>query len=266
MSLSCIQHPHRHLDAQLQDGVLTLAINRPDAKNALYGELYLHIAKALQDADQSSQVRVVVLRGAGDDFSAGNDMQDFMGYIQQPPTSKAGDLPPFALLKTAAQFSKPLIIAVSGVAIGIGVTILLHADLVYSHSKAIFQLPFVSLGLSPEGASSQLLVQQAGYHRAAAILLTAQKFNAETALQSGLLNHIDDDAYNRANQQAHALAALPLASLKQSKALMKHNLPDILKCLDHEADIFIERVKSVETREAVQAFMQKRKPNFAQFD
>lgn len=266
MTLSCIQQPHQHLNANLENGVLTLAINRPEAKNALYGELYLWIAKALDEADQERDVRVVILRGADADFSAGNDMKDFMAFIQQPLESKEGDGPPFVLLKSAARLSKPLICAVRGVAIGIGVTVLLHADLVYADNTALFQIPFVSLGLSPEGASSKLLIQQAGYHKAAELLLTAQKFNSEKALNAGLINSIEDDVYGHALHQAQTLAALPLASIKQTKALMKHNLEEIIQCVDDEAVIFMQRVKSPEMAEAVAAFMQKRKPNFSQFN
>ena len=265
MTLSCIQQPHPHLSANLDNGVLTLAIQRREAKNALYGELYLWIAQALDEADQNKDVRVVILRGADADFSAGNDMQDFMKFIQTPLQGKAGDTPPFVLLKAAARFSKPLIAAVRGVAIGIGVTLLLHADLVYSDNTALFQIPFVSLGLSPEGASSKLLVQQAGFHKAAELLLTAQKFNSDKALSAGLVNSIEVEVYATAQQQAHILAALPLASLKQTKALMKHNLDEIIDCIDHEAEIFMKRVGSPEMMEAVQAFMQKRKPDFTQF-
>jgi enoyl-CoA hydratase/carnithine racemase len=264
MTLSCIQQPHQHLNANLENGVLTLAINRPEAKNALYSELYLWIAQALDEADQDSDVRVVILRGAEADFSAGNDMKDFMAFIQQPLKGKEGDGPPFVLLKSAARLSKPLICAVRGVAIGIGVTILLHADLVYADNTALFQIPFVSLGLSPEGASSKLLIQQAGYHKAAELLLTAQKFNSDKALNAGLINSIEDDVYGHALHQAQTLAALPLASIKQTKALMKHNLEEIIQCVDDEAVIFMQRVKSPEMAEAVAAFMQKRKPNFAQ--
>ena len=266
MTLQCIQQPHPHLNAKLDGGVLTLAIHRPEAKNALYGELYLWLAQALDEADQEPSVRVVILRGQDADFSAGNDMQDFMKFIQSPLQVKAGDTPPFVLLKSAAQFSKPLIAAVRGVAIGIGVTILLHADLVYTDNTALFQIPFVSLGLSPEGASSKLLVQQAGFHKAAELLLTAQKFKAEKALSAGLVNSIEEDVYTTAQKQAQYLAALPLASIKQTKALMKHNLAEILECIDHEADIFMKRVGSPEMMEAVQAFMQKRKPDFTQFN
>lgn len=266
MTLSCIQQPHEHLDANLNEGVLTLAINRPKAKNALYGELYLWIAKALDEADVDKDVRVVILRGADADFSAGNDMQDFMKFVQTPFAGNAGDTPPFVVLKSAAKFSKPLIAAVRGVAIGIGVTILLHADLVYSDNTALFQIPFVSLGLSPEGASSQLLVQQAGYHKAAELLFTAQKFDSEKALAAGLINSIQEDVYAHALKQAQTLAALPLASIKQTKALMKHNLADIVKCIDDEAEVFMKRVASPEMMEAVGAFMQKRKPDFTQFN
>ena len=266
MTLSCIQQPHQHLNANLENGVLTLAINRREAKNALYGELYLWIAKALDEADQDRDVRVVILRGADADFSAGNDMKDFMAFIQQPLEGKEGDGPPFVLLKSAARLSKPLICAVRGVAIGIGVTVLLHADLVYADNTALFQIPFVSLGLSPEGASSKLLIQQAGYHKAAELLLTAQKFNSDKALNAGLINSIEDDVYGHALHQAQTLAALPLASIKQTKALMKHNLEEIIQCVDDEAVIFMQRVKSPEMAEAVAAFMQKRKPNFSQFN
>ena len=265
MTLDCIQQPHPHLQANLEHGILTLAINRADAKNALYGELYLCIANAFDQADASKEVRVVILRGAEQDFTAGNDMKDFMGFIQKPLEGKAGDAPPFVLLKAAARFSKPLIIGVKGVAIGIGVTILLHADMVYADNSALFQIPFVSLGLSPEGAASRLLVQQAGYHKAAELLFTAKKFNAATAAQAGLVNDVVEDVYATAQQTAEQLAALPLASLKQTKALMKKDLADIITCVDEEAEIFMQRVRSPEMMEAVQAFMQKRKPDFSQF-
>ena len=266
MTLSCIQHAQPHLQAKLHDGVLTLAIDRSEAKNALYGDLYLNIAHALDEADQSTLVRVVILRGIDADFTAGNDMKDFLKFTQTPLTVKAGFTPPFVLLKAAARFSKPLMSAVRGVALGIGVTILLHADLVYADSSAVFQIPFVSLGLSPEGASSKLLVQQAGYHKAAEYLLTAKKFNSQTALEMNLINGIYDNVYEHAHQQAQHLAALPLASLKQTKALMKHNLKEIIECIDHEAEIFMKRVAAPEMAEAVAAFIQKRQPDFSQFN
>ncbi|NWK76282.1 enoyl-CoA hydratase/isomerase family protein [Acinetobacter sp. SwsAc6] len=266
MTLSCIQQPHEHLNANLDNGVLTLAINRPQAKNALYSELYLWIAKALDEADQDSSVRTVILRGADADFSAGNDMQDFMKSAAMKDQIRAEDGPPFVLLKSAAKFSKPLIAAVRGVAIGIGVTILLHCDLVYADNTALFQIPFVSLGLSPEGASSKLLARQAGHVKAAELLLTADRFNSEKALATNLINSIEEDVYTTAQKKAAQLAALPLASLVQSKALMKHDIDEIVSWIDHEAVIFMSRVGSPEMMEAVAAFMQKRKPDFSQFN
>ena len=163
MTLRCIQQPHQHLNATLEHGILTLAIQRPEAKNALYSELYLWIAAALDEADQSRDVRVVILRGADADFTAGNDMQDFMKFVQMPLEGKAGDGPPFVLLKAAAKFSKPLIAAVRGVAIGIGVTVLLHADLVYSDNTALFQIPFVSL-VSPPSSCPTAKPSKRGKH------------------------------------------------------------------------------------------------------
>jgi enoyl-CoA hydratase/carnithine racemase len=266
MSLSCIQQPHEHLNAKLEDGVLTLAINRPKAKNALYGDLYLWIAKALDEADQDKNVRVVILRGEDADFSAGNDMQDFMKSAAMKDQIRPEDGPPFILLKSAAKFSKPLISAVRGVAIGIGVTILLHCDLVYADETALFQIPFVSLGLSPEGASSKLLARQAGHVKAAELLLTADRFDSAKALSANLINSIESDVYATASKKASQLASLPLASLIQSKALMKHDVDEIVSWIDHEAVIFMSRVGSPEMMEAVQAFMQKRKPDFTQFN
>ncbi|MEB3766277.1 enoyl-CoA hydratase/isomerase family protein [Acinetobacter sp. MD2] len=280
--LNCILKPHQHLIASLEKGVLTLAIDRPSAKNALYKELYLWIAQAIDEADASDDVRVIILRGAEQDFTAGNDMRDFLASIDKPLEGLAGDEPPFVLLKAVARFSKPFIVAVKGVAIGIGVTLLLHADLAYADESAIFQLPFVSLGLSPEGAAGKLMVEQMGYHRAAELLLTADKFDAATAEKYGLVNQVfaedntrapyhlmalgDKNVYGYAETTAQKLAQLPIASLKLSKSLMKKDLNSILEHIDIEAEIFMQRVQSPELREAVQAFLEKRTPDFSQFN
>ncbi|KAA8735288.1 enoyl-CoA hydratase [Acinetobacter qingfengensis] len=264
MSLDCLNQNIQHLKAELSHGVLTLYIDRPEAKNAIYSELYLALEQALYQADASPIVRSVILRGAQQDFTAGNDMQDFAKNLHHS-TQAAQDSPPFLLLKSTAKFSKPLIIAVKGVAIGIGVTILLHADFVYADESCLFQIPFVSLGLSPEGCSSKLLQQQAGYLLAADLLMTARKFDVHTAYQARLITQICDDPYQQAQHTAKTLAQLPLASLKQSKALMKANLNEIVDWIDHEAKIFMQRVKSPEMREALSAFKEKRKADFSQF-
>lgn len=265
MSLDCLQNTQPHLKAHLDNGILTLAIDRPEAKNALYSELYIALEQALYQADATNEVKVVILRGANQDFTAGNDMQDFLQSLQQQ-RSPAGNNPPFLLLKSAARFSKPLIIAVKGVAIGIGVTILLHADFVYTDNTALFQIPFVSLGLSPEGASSQLMAKQAGALLASELLLTARRFDAATAQQARLVTAIVDDVYAQAEKTAQQLVQLPIASLKATKKLMKSDLDDIVKCIDDEAEVFMQRVKQPEMMEAVMAFKEKRKPDFSQFN
>ncbi|QIO05521.1 enoyl-CoA hydratase-related protein [Acinetobacter shaoyimingii] len=264
--LTCINTPYPYLDIKLSNGILTVTINRPEAKNALNIELYQNLSSIFIEADQSPDVRILLLKGNEHDFCAGNDMKSFLQLPQLPEAGQAGNTPPFILLKTVAQFTKPCIAAVRGVCIGVANTLLLHFDLVYADDSAIFQMPFVSLGLSLEGAASQLLVQRAGYHLAAELLFTAKKYDAETAFRAGIINAIVENPYTYADEQAQQLAALPLASLKAVKSLMKHNLEQILKCIDDEAEVVMQRAQSPEMFEAVSAFLQKRKPDFSQFN
>ena len=263
--LNCIESSSAHLQAEFIDGVLTLRINRPEAKNALNMDLYVHLRQAIEEADHSSAVRVLILRGVDTDFSAGNDMKSFLQLPQLPEVGQAGSTPPFMLLKALAQFSKPCIAAVRGVCIGVANTMLLHFDFVYADETAVFQMPFVSLGLSLEGAASLLLVQRAGYLQAADILFSSQKYDAQTALKSGLINDIVSDPYQYALAKAEHLAKLPISSLKAVKQLMKPNLEEILKCIDDEAEIVMQRTQSAEMLEAISAFIQKRPPDFSQF-
>lgn len=261
--LNCVTNPHANLNAQLHDnGILELILNRPERKNAFFGDFYLALAQALNEADQSSAVRVVLLRGE-QDFCAGNDLQDF---IDNPP--KNTEAPAFVVLRAAANFSKPLVIAIKGVAIGIGSTLLLHADLVYTDAKARFQLPFLTLGLVPEGASTLLLPQRAGYLKASEMLLLGEPFNAQSALSAGLVNHIveDADVYDYAFAKASRLTQLPIASLKMSKQLLRGHTPQVLQQINAEGELFIERAHSAALHEAVAAFKEKRAPDFRQFD
>ncbi|AMW78396.1 enoyl-CoA hydratase [Acinetobacter sp. TGL-Y2] len=264
--LKSLEFPYPHLHAQLEQGVLTLVIDRAEAKNALNTELYINLRQAICEADQASEVRVLVLRGANTDFSSGNDMKSLLQLPKFPEAGQAGSTPPFMLLKSVAEFSKPCIAAVRGACIGVANTLLLHFDFVYADNSATFQMPFVSLGLSLEGAASLLLVQCAGHHQAAEILLSAKKYDANKALKVGIINEIVNLPYDYASAQAQHLATLPIASLKAAKKLMKHNLDQILKCIDDEAEVVMQRVGSPEMFEAVNAFMQKRKPDFSQFN
>lgn len=266
MSLTCITHPHANLIATLDEsGVLELVLNRPERKNAIFSDFYIAIEQAFIEADQDPAVRVVLLRGE-QDFSAGNDLQDFAAAMKSDvPTV---EIPPFRLLRAAASFSKPLVVAVRGVAIGVGTTILLHADLVYCDSTAKFQMPFLSLGLTPEGASTLLLPQRAGYLKAAELILLAEVFSPETALAAGLVNQIvTDDVYAHARAKALKLTQFPAAAIKATKAMLRDEAPTtVIGRINSEAHTFGERVKSPAMLEALTAFKEKRAPNYRQFD
>ncbi len=264
--LSCIDQPHPDLHARLEEGVLHLTLHRPEVKNAFNLALYSLLQNAFEQADQDKTVRVLILTGTDSHFSAGNDMQTFLDLPELPAQGEAGLTPPFMMLKAIAKFSKPCIAAVSGACIGVANTMLLHFDLVYADHSALFQMPFVRLGLSLEGAASLLLVQRAGYQQAAEILFLAEKYDAHKAYALGIVNEIIDQPFEYAQNKAQHLTTLPLASLKAVKRLMKHNLDQILECIDKEAEIVMQRANSAEMFEAVSAFIQKRKPDFKQFN
>ena len=266
MFITCITQPHANLIATLDEsGVLELVLNRPERKNAIFGDFYIAIEQALIEADQNPAVRVVLLRGE-QDFSAGNDLKDFASEMKS--TAPMVEAPPFRLLRAASSLSKPFICAVRGVAIGIGTTILLHADLVYCDSTAKFQMPFLSLGLTPEGASTLLLPQRAGYLKAAELILLAEIFSPETALSAGLVNQIvADDVYAHARAKALKLTQFPAAAIKATKAMLRDEEPTtVIGRVNSEAQTFGERVKSPAMLEALTAFKEKRAPNYRQFD
>lgn len=267
MSLNCLSNPHPNLISTLHNnGILELVLNRPTRKNAFIGEFYMALVNALNEADQSASVKVVLLRGE-QDFSAGNDLQDF---VDNPPVDNKA--PAFLLLLAATHFSKPLIMAIKGVAVGIGSTLLLHADLVYADNKALFQMPFLSLGLTPEGGATLLLPERAGYLKAAEILFLAEPFNAQTAKEAGLINQVitDDqegnDVYAFAMKKALRLTQLPVATLKTTKKLLRSRVSEVTERIQLEGDIFMERTRTPAMHEAITAFKEKRAPNFNQFD
>ncbi len=181
------------------DGVLTITFNRVDKKNSITSAMYASMADALEAASGDDAIRAVVLQGHETIFSAGNDIADF----QNKPPGNA-DSPVYRFLHGVSSFAKPLVAAVCGPAVGVGTTMLLHCDLVYAGDNAAFSLPFVNLGLCPEAASSLLLPQMLGYHRACEALLLGEPFMAEAALEVGLVNRIvpPTEANNLAQTQA----------------------------------------------------------------
>lgn len=242
-------------------GVTTITLNRVNKKNSITTTMYAAMADALAAAEQDAAVRVVVFQGDAAIFSAGNDIGDF---LQQPPATQ--DSPVFRFLHRLAAFPKPVIASVCGPAVGIGTTMLFHCDLVYAGDNAAFSMPFVNLGLCPEAASSLLVPQMLGYHRAAEALLLGEPFFAEAALEVGLVNRVvpPTECNGVAQAQAKKLAAKPLSSLIETKRLMKkHQLPQIAAVMAEEGASFSRMLREPAAREAFGAFMEKRHPDFS---
>ena len=247
-------------------GVMTITLNRPEKKNSITQAMYGAMADALIQASSDASIRVVLFQGHATVFSAGNDIGDF---LNGPPRLEgtAKDTPVMRFLYGISSFSKPIVAAVCGPAVGIGTTMLFHCDLVYAGDNAAFSMPFVNLGLCPEAASSLLAPQMMGYHRAAEALLLGEPFMAEAALEVGLVNRIvpPTEANGIAQAQARKLAAKPLGSLVETKRLMKMGQAQmVLAQMDEESVRFRTLMQAPAAREAFAAFMEKRKPDFSQ--
>lgn len=250
-----------HIREAFDQGVLEIVIDRPEKKNAFTLAMYERVVKLLRDAAERDEVRAVLIRGNGGCFTAGNDLGDFM---QRPPTSR--DTPVFQLLLTLAGYDKPVVAAVEGPAVGIGTTMLLHCDLVYAARGAKFKMPFVDLGLVPEGASSLLLPRMVGHVQAAELLLLGNAFDGAKAAAVGIATDVIDDAdvVEHARTQARALARKAPEALRLSKRLMKEGLRESVEAtLAREGDLFMKRLASAEAREAFSAFFEKRAPDFS---
>jgi enoyl-CoA hydratase/carnithine racemase len=240
------------------DQVAEIEIRRPEKKNALTGEMYDAMSVAFDRAEADPAVRAILLHGQPDCFTAGNDLSDFLAAgrgegVASPATNF------LAVIRTAR---KPVVAAVGGVAVGIGTTLLLHCELVYAAPNARFQMPFVPLGLAPEGGSSLLLPMLAGYQRAAELLLLGRPFGAERAMAAGLVNEVvpAERLIAHAREAALALAALPVESVRITKELLKRPHARALEeRMAEEIRIFGERLQSPEARAAMGAFFQRRK-------
>lgn len=250
------------IETETTAGVTTLRFNRPDKKNAITAAMYTALAAALKAADADPAVRVAVITGAGDAFTAGNDLKDF---AENPP--KTADAPVFAFMDTLASFSKPVVAAVNGVAVGIGTTLLLHCDAAYAVPSAKFSLPFVNLALVPEFASSMLLARFVGSRKATELLMTGAAFDAPAALSMGLLTGVVAPEALLATVAAMTatLAAKPPAALRATKALLRSDTAAVKAAIAAEARVFGQRLQSAELQEAVAAFFAKRPPDFTKF-
>jgi enoyl-CoA hydratase/carnithine racemase len=251
------------IKSETRDRVARVRFDRLDKKNAITVEMYAQLGAALAAAEADAQVRAVLLHGSADCFTAGNDVADF---LKAPRT--AGSSPARALFDTLPQMKKPVVAAVGGPAVGIGSTMLLHCDLVYAAPNARFQLPFVPLGIVPEFGSTFLLPLIAGYQRAAKLLLLGQPFTAQEAQEAGIVTEVvpQERLLDHALQIANALAALPPESIRLTKRLMKARYAQPLAAtIEEETRIFTERLASPEAKEALSAFLEKRKPDFSRF-
>jgi enoyl-CoA hydratase/carnithine racemase len=248
---------------QVDEGVATIKIDRPDKKNAITGAMYETMVANLRQAAEDRAVRAVVFTGAGSAFTAGNDLKDFGN-----PRFAQPDSPVLNFMQTLATYDKPVIAAVNGLAVGIGVTMLLHCDLVYVSETASFSMPFVQLGLVPEFASTLLLPAIAGRVRAAEKLLLGRPFLAAEAVVMGIANAVLPAAelLPHAQSVARGFNALPPGAVRDTKRLLREAFGSAVRdTILREASHFGPRLAGAEAREAIAAIIEKRAPDFSKF-
>lgn len=242
----------------VEDRILKIVLDRPAKKNALTRAMYLAMAVALERAATDGEVRAVVLTGSGDFFTSGNDLQDFLAH-----GTGDGDRPSFRFMHALAGLDKPVVVALNGPGIGIGTTMLLHCDFVYAAPGAYLHMPFVDLAVVPEFASSLTVPLLVGRARAAELLLLGEKMNAEEAVADGFVNAVDDDPLARAMDVARRLAAKAPGALRRAKTLMRRPLEDVAARIRAEGELFTDQLASPEARETMQAFLEKRPPDYS---
>ena len=248
-------------------GVATIEIARPEKKNALTIAMYETMAAALEAAVADPAVRAVLITGQPGIFTSGNDIEDFMA---RPPAEgpEAMDSPVFRFMRALLNCDKPVVAAVTGAAIGIGTTMLLHCDFVYVSDEARLAMPFTSLGLVPEFASSLMVPQLMGQARAAEKLLLGDAFTPEQAVEYGIANAVlpAGEVLNHARRVAERFNALPPGAVRESKQLLRGpTRAAVVDAMRTEGELFARRLRSPEAMEAFQAFFQKRKPDFSRF-
>jgi enoyl-CoA hydratase/carnithine racemase len=249
-----------HVVVEKAEGILTLTLARPEKKNALTNAMYGKLADTLEAAETDPEARVIVIRGEGDMFTAGNDVGEFAAIAAG---GARGEQHVHRFLRALVQASRPLIAAVQGRAVGIGTTMLLHCDLVVLADNALLSTPFVSLALVPEAASSLLLPMRIGHARAYEMFALGETVSAKDALNWGLANRLvpQERLYEEAGELAAKLARQPAGALSTTKRLMRR--ADVLAAqIATESECFAERLKTPEAREAFAAFAERRPPDF----
>jgi enoyl-CoA hydratase/carnithine racemase len=250
-----------HVRIESGGGVLAITLARPERRNAITVAMYAALADAAEQAQHDPSLRLITLRGEGEDFTAGNDLADFMAAMPRD----GEEIPVWRLLRALATNQLPIVAAVHGNAVGIGTTLLLHCDVVLAEEETRFSMPFVDLGLVPEAASTLLLPRLAGRRRAARFLLLGEPFGPEEALEWGLVTKVvPKGALDDALEETVALLlAKPAEALRLTQRLLRHGTSDeILARFELENSHFAERLTSAEVKEAITAFFEKRKPDF----
>jgi len=245
------------------NGVATIEIARPEKKNAITAAMYRAMAEALDAATAEPAVRAVLIVGQPGIFTSGNDIEDFM---QRP--LDAAPSPALVFMKALMECDRPVIAAVTGAAIGIGTTMLLHCDFVYVSDEARLAMPFVSLGLVPEFASSLIVPQLMGNARAAEKLLLGDPFTGADAVEMGIANAVlpAAEVARHARRVAERFNGLPPGAVRDTKRLMRRSrAAAATEAIEVESTIFAARLQSPEAKEAFSAFFQKRKPDFSSF-
>jgi len=249
------------------NGVATIEIARPEKKNALTVAMYQAMTDALKAAREDAAVRAVLITGQPGVFTSGNDIEDFMTRAPGQGSDNL-DSPVFEFMRALLECDKPVVAAVTGAAVGIGTTMLLHCDFVYVSDEARLAMPFVALGLVPEFASSLVVPQLMGHRRAAEKLLLGDPFTPEQAVECGIANAVlpAGEVVNHARRIAERFNSLPPGAVREAKQLLRAPLHEqTLQVIRTEGAIFARRLKSPEAMEAFQAFFQKRKPDFSKF-
>ena len=252
------------VDVQVEEKILRIKFNRPDKKNAITRDMYAAMADAIQASNRDAAVRVITIEGTEGCFTSGNDLMDF---VRDPEVGEQSSVERFIQAVLVAE--KPIVAAVTGLATGIGTTMLLHCDLVYASEEASFVMPFVNLALVPEFGSSMVLPQLVGHRRAAAMLMLGKPFSPEHAQAVGIVNDVvsPDQVIEVALANAKALATRPPEALRSTKKLMKQfQAESLAHHINVEGKQFAQALSSLEAQEAFTAFMEKREPDFSQFD
>ena len=247
-----------HIEVERGGGRLSIRMNRPERRNAITVAMYAALADAIEAAASDEEVRLITIEGAGEDFTAGNDLADFLAEMPPPGTT---DIPVWRFLRAMTRNEVPVLAAVHGNAVGIGTTMLFHCDLVLAEEGSRFVMPFVDLGLVPEAASSLILPRLAGRRRAARYLLLGESFGPEEAMEIGLVSHVVPNGQVGAAMASmvEALLAKPAQALQLTQRLLRRGgEEEILQRMELENGHFAERLASDEVRQAIAAFFAAR--------